>query len=140
MSHVISGNDTEHLINCLYFTDNIIVVTDRTSLDMNSGEVKVIKFEESDTRKSFGYRFSDNIKFPLLCCYTIYTILSYQKVEIYLCRRGSYTTTTHLLTPAVMLGHMMKSIFALAEIATVLVQYCFIKYVNCKEKLQRVHH
>ena len=40
----------------------------------------------------------------------------------------------------VILGHMMKSIFDLAEVATMLVQYCFIKYVNYKEKLQRVHY
>ena len=51
MSHVISGNDSGHLIDCLYFTDDIIVVTDRTSIDMNSGEVKVIKVEENDAKK-----------------------------------------------------------------------------------------
>ena len=34
---------------------------------------------------------------------------------------------------------MMKSIFALAEVATIHLQYYFIKYVNCK-KLQRVHY
>ena len=31
---------------------------------MNSGEVKVIKVEENDARESFGYRLSDNVKFP----------------------------------------------------------------------------
>ena len=56
MSHVISGNDIENLIQRLYFTDNIFVVTDRTSIDMNSGEVKVIKVKENDRRKSFGNR------------------------------------------------------------------------------------
>ena len=66
VNHVISGNDIEHLIDRLYFTDDIIVVTDRTSIDMNSGEVKVIKVEENDARKSFGYRLNDNdnVKFP----------------------------------------------------------------------------
>ena len=52
VSHVISGNDIEHLIDRLYFTDDIIVVTDRTSIDTHSGEVKVIEVEENDVRKS----------------------------------------------------------------------------------------
>ena len=52
VSHVISGNDIEHLIDHLYFTDNIIVATDRTSIDMNGGKVKVIKVEKNDARKS----------------------------------------------------------------------------------------
>ena len=56
VSHVISGNDTENLIDRLYFTDSTTVVTDRTSIDMNSGDVKVIKVEHNDGRKSFGYR------------------------------------------------------------------------------------
>ena len=38
-----------------YFTDNIIVVADRTSVDLNSGKVKVIEVEENDARKSFRY-------------------------------------------------------------------------------------
>ena len=54
VSHVISGNDTENLIDRLYFTDSTTVVTDRTSIDMNSGEVKVIKVEDNDGRKSLG--------------------------------------------------------------------------------------
>ena len=32
VSHVISGNNIEYYIDCLYFTDNIIVATDRTSI------------------------------------------------------------------------------------------------------------
>ena len=31
---------------------------------MNSNEVKVIKVEENDGRKSCGYRLNDNVKFP----------------------------------------------------------------------------
>ena len=42
VSHVISGNDIERFIDGLYFTDDI-VVTDRTLIDVNSGEVKIIK-------------------------------------------------------------------------------------------------
>ena len=53
---MMSGDDIEHLIDRSYFTDDIIVVTDRTSIEMNSGEVKVIKVEENDAKKSFGYR------------------------------------------------------------------------------------
>ena len=64
VSHVMPGNNIEHLMDRLYFTDNIIVVTDRTSIDLNSGEVKIIKVEENDTRKLFGYRLNDNVKFP----------------------------------------------------------------------------
>ena len=45
----------------LYFIDDIIAVTDRTSQDMNSCEVKVIKVEENDAKK---YRLNDNAKFP----------------------------------------------------------------------------
>ena len=63
MSHVISGNYLEHLIDRFYFTDNIIVANG-TSEDMNSGDVKVMKVEENDTRKSFGYLLDDNVKFP----------------------------------------------------------------------------
>ena len=62
----MSGNDIEHLIGRLSFPCDIIVVTDRTSIDMKSGEVKVIKVEENDARKSFGYRLNDNIKFPFI--------------------------------------------------------------------------
>ena len=64
MSHVISGNDIEHLIDRLYFTDGITVITDRTSIDMNSGEVRTIKVEENDAGKSFRYCLNDNVKFP----------------------------------------------------------------------------
>ena len=64
MSHAISGNDIEHIIDTLCFTDNIIVVPDRTSIDMNSGEVKIIKVEENDARKPFRYRLNDNVKCP----------------------------------------------------------------------------
>ena len=53
VSHVIPGNDIEHPIDCIYFTDGIIAVADRTSKDMTSCEVKVIKVEENGTRKSF---------------------------------------------------------------------------------------
>ena len=59
MSHVIPGSDIENLIDRLYFSDNVTVVTDRTSIDMNSGEVKVIEVEGNDGRKSFGYRLND---------------------------------------------------------------------------------
>ena len=38
------------------------------------------------------------------------------------------------------LGHMMNSTSALAEVPTMLVQYCFTKYISDKEKLQRVHY
>ena len=62
VNHVISGNDIQHLIDRLYFTDNITVVTDRTSIDMNSGEMKVITEEENDARNSVGYRLNDNVK------------------------------------------------------------------------------
>ena len=64
VSHVISGNDIENLIDRL-FTDKITAVTGRTSIDMNNGEVKVIKVEENDGKKSFGYRSNDNLKFPI---------------------------------------------------------------------------
>ena len=64
VSHVISGDYIEHLLGRLYFTDDIIVVKDRTSIDMNSGEVKLIKVEENYVRKSFGYRLNDNVNFP----------------------------------------------------------------------------
>ena len=64
VSHVISGDEIEHLIDRLDFTDNIIAVTDRTSIDMKSCEVQVIKVEEYDARKSFGYPLND-IRFPI---------------------------------------------------------------------------
>ena len=44
MSH--SFNNIEHLIDRLHFTDDIIVVIDSTSIDMNSGEMKVIKLKK----------------------------------------------------------------------------------------------
>ena len=61
VSDVISGND---IMDRLYFTDDIIVVTDRTSIDMNSGGVKVIKVKENDAKKSSGYRSNNDVKFP----------------------------------------------------------------------------
>ena len=33
MTHAISGNDIDHLIDRLYFTHNVIVITDRTSIE-----------------------------------------------------------------------------------------------------------
>ena len=51
MSHVISDNDIEHFIYRLYFTDDIIVVANRTSKDLNNAEVKIIKVKENDARK-----------------------------------------------------------------------------------------
>ena len=101
VSHEISGTDIEHLTDRLYFTDDIIVFTDRTSIDMNSGEVKTIKVEENDARKSFGYRVNDNGKFLLACeinqnvCfsdhinYCIYKIDFLDKVtSLYLAQEG----------------------------------------------------
>ena len=35
-----------HLMNRLYFTDNIIVAKDTTSVYMNGGEVKVVRVEK----------------------------------------------------------------------------------------------
>ena len=64
MSHVyISGNDIERLIDRLYFTVDIIVVTNRTSIHLNSGEVTKIKVGKNDAIKSFGCRLNDNVKF-----------------------------------------------------------------------------
>ena len=40
MSCVIFGNDIEHPVDGLHFTDNIIVVTDRTLVDTNIGRLK----------------------------------------------------------------------------------------------------
>ena len=51
-----------------------------------------------------------------------------------------YSTTSYLLISTVSLEHMMKSFFALAEVVTVLVQYCFNKYISYKEKMQLVHY
>ena len=65
MNHVISGNDIEHLIDHLYFTDNVKLLLLRTFIDMNSGEVKTIKVGENNARKSFRYRLNNNVKFPL---------------------------------------------------------------------------
>ena len=59
----MSGNDIEHLIDRLYFIDDIFVVIDRTLIDMNSGEVKTINVEENDARKSFGYCLNYNVNF-----------------------------------------------------------------------------
>ena len=62
VSHVIFGNAIEHLIDRLHFTVDIIIVTDRTSMHMDSGEVKVIQVEKNDMKKSFGYLLNDNVK------------------------------------------------------------------------------
>ena len=51
-------------IERLYVTDSIIVVTDRTSIELNIGGVKVRKIEENDARKLSGYHLNDNVKFP----------------------------------------------------------------------------
>ena len=44
--YIISGNDIERLIDRLYFTVDIIVVTNRASIHLNSGEVTKIKVEK----------------------------------------------------------------------------------------------
>ena len=67
VSHGISGKHIEHPIVYLYFIDNIIIVTGRTSIDMESGEVKVIKVEENKARKSFRFGLMTVYKVYLAC-------------------------------------------------------------------------
>ena len=50
VSHVTYGNDIEQLFDRLYFTDDV-AATERASIDMNSGEMKVMKVEENNERK-----------------------------------------------------------------------------------------
>ena len=55
-------------LDCLFFADNVIVVTDCPSVEPMSGKVKVIVIEDAATRKVFSFDSVSDIKFPFGLC------------------------------------------------------------------------
>ena len=55
-------------IDCLFFADNVIVVTDCPSVEGMSGEVEVMVIEDAATRKAFSLDSARGIKFPFGLC------------------------------------------------------------------------
>ena len=64
----IEGADLIHTIDCLFFADNVIVVTDCPSVEAMIGEVKVMVIEDTATRKAFSFDSASGIKFPFGLC------------------------------------------------------------------------
>ena len=64
----IESVDLVHPIDCLFFADNVIVVTDCPSVEAMSGEVKVMVIEDAATRKAFSFDSASSIKFPFGLC------------------------------------------------------------------------
>ena len=64
----IESADIFHPIDCLFFADNVIVVTDCLSAEAMSGEVKVMVIEDASTRKQFSFDSASGVKFPFGLC------------------------------------------------------------------------
>ena len=64
----IEGADLIHPIDCLFFADNVIVVTDCPSVEAVIGEVKVMVTEDTATIKAFSFDSASGIKFPFGLC------------------------------------------------------------------------
>ena len=64
----IEGADLIDPIDCLFFADNVIVVTDFPSVEAMIGEVKVMVIEDTATRKAFSFDSASGIKFPFGLC------------------------------------------------------------------------
>ena len=68
----LSSLELSHPIDCLYFADNMIVVTDCLSTDHEelslSGEVKVVIIEDSDVKESFKFGAAHGVAFPFGLC------------------------------------------------------------------------
>lgn len=67
----IESADLIHPIDCLFFADNVIVVTDCPSVEAISGEVKVMIIKDAATRKAFNFDSASGIKFLLDCMKSI---------------------------------------------------------------------
>lgn len=67
----IESADLIHPIDCLFFADNVIVVTDCPSVEAISGEVKVMIIKDAATRKAFNFDSASGIKFVLDCMKSI---------------------------------------------------------------------
>ena len=64
----LEGEDIFHPIDCLFFADNVIVVTDCLSTEAMSGEVKVMVIDDAATRKQFSFDSASGVKFPFGLC------------------------------------------------------------------------
>ena len=64
----LEGEDIFHPIDCLFFADNVIVVTDCLSTEAMSGEVKVMVIDHAATRKQFSFDSASGVKFPFGLC------------------------------------------------------------------------
>ena len=64
----IESPELSHPIDCLYFADNVIVVTDCLSTDELSGEVKVVIIEDSGVKEAFKFGAAHGVAFPFGLC------------------------------------------------------------------------
>jgi len=64
----IESADIFHPVDCLFYADNVIVVTDCLSAEAMSGEVKVMVIEDAATRKQFSFDSASAVKFPFGLC------------------------------------------------------------------------
>lgn len=55
---------SSHPIDCLYFADSVIVVTDCLSTEELSGEVKVVIIKVSGVKEAFKFGAAHGVAFP----------------------------------------------------------------------------
>ena len=63
--HTIESADLIHPIDCLFFADNVIVVTDCPSVEAMSEKKMAMVIEDAATRKAFRFDSASGLKFPL---------------------------------------------------------------------------
>ena len=64
----IEGPELSHPIDCLYFADNVSVVTDCLSTEELSEEVKVVLIEDSGVKEAFKFGAAPGVEFPFGLC------------------------------------------------------------------------
>ena len=64
----IESPELSHPIDCLYFADNVIAVTDCLSTEELSGEVKVVIIEDSGVKEAFKFGAAHGVAFPFGLC------------------------------------------------------------------------
>ena len=64
----IESPELSHSIDCLYFADNVIVVTDCLSTEELSGVVKVVIIEDRGLKEAFMFGAAHGVAFPFGLC------------------------------------------------------------------------
>ena len=55
-------------VDCIHFTDNVIIITDSSSMDIGNGEVIVLLTEDSNVQHALSFGEEDGLEFPIGLC------------------------------------------------------------------------